>query len=624
MFKKQIAHGLDNRDYLQCMEKMRASHPTRAHLFEDVCKIASGIFPKVPTTSLNKFTDLWFNDPSVVESVYASMKSPNLCFLHPIYVNHNGIFVIHQHLGRSSYDASVLNPHIYKTTQIDTCSTTHMAIPLMFDEHANILLITVDDLYDLKVTVEHFEPHGSIYDPPKDKTPLTYNIENKAVELISLLFNVTRESIHYIPPATLCFSNWIGPQWHVRNSAPWWGTCTFWSMLYAFKRLLSPETPPVTTFNEIQTMAEKMEGNDDLVKATIEAFMKLVNIDETAYTVNGERLFLTDVRKNISNEARKRKGGDGKRGSGKRGSGNGKKGKTKKRHIINGGTNRQQLLIVFDIDETLIHYMPSKYYHLWNEKKHLFPKKSYVEITKKNGTKDVIIFRPHLQQLFDYLHANRETIKVAIWTYSERDYAASIADTLTRRYNLPANFFLFLKGGEDIDDENDYPKNLKIIFKEYPEFNVFNTILVDDRYTNINHNVNEKNGLLIEPFAPFGTEKARILLDNAVIQNMINNDHVMLDAKHIFEAVHKDIMGCDETDIDEGFYTEPVFSSRIKRMGLEQFLQSFAIKPQRVDRIVSIGTPYLSPEFLIVKSGLEPRIKTPSCKSSTQKTRKSI
>lgn len=615
MFKKQIAH---NKDYLQCMEKIHASHPTRAHLFEDVCKIASGIFSKVPATSLHKFTDLWFNDPSVVESVYASIKSPNLCFLHPIYINHNGVFFIHQHLGRSSYDAKVLDPHMYKQTQIDACSTTHMAIPLMFDEHANILLITLDDLYDLQVNVEHFEPHGPIYDPPKKSLPLTYNIENKAVELISLLFNVTDASIHYIPPATLCFSHWTGPQWHVRDSVPWWGTCTFWSMLYAFKRLLSPETPPVTTFNEIKTMAEKMEGNDELVKATIEAFMKLVNIDETSYTVNGDRVFLTDVRKNISNEARKREGGMGKRG----------KKQTRKRHIIKGGTNRQQLLIVFDIDETLIHYMPSKYYHLWIEKKHLFPKKSYVEITKKNGTKDVIIFRPHLQQLFDYLHANRETIKVAIWTYSERDYATSIAETLMRRYNLPPDFFLFLKGGEDIDDENDYPKNLKIIFKEYPEFNVFNTILVDDRYTNINHSVNEKNGLLIEPFAPFGTEKTRVLLDNAVIQNMVTNDRVMLDAKRIFEAVYKDIMGCDETDIDEGFYTEPVFSSRIVRMGLEPYLQSFAIKPQRVDRIVSIGTPYLSPEFLIVKSGLEPYELKPSIKrskrSSTRKTRKSI
>ena len=115
---------------------------------------------------------------------------------------------------------------------------------------------------------------------------------------------------------------------------------------------------------------------------------------------------------------------------------------------------------------------------------------------------------------------------------------------------------------------------------------------------------------------------------------MVNNDRVMLDVKRIFEAVHKDIMGCDETDIDEGFYTEPVFSSRITRMGLKPFLQSFAIKPQRVDRIVSIGTPYLSPEFLIVKSGLEPYELKPSInhskrskhgkRSSTQKTRKSI
>ncbi len=236
------------------------------------------------------------------------MRTPNLCFLHPIYVNHNGIFVIHQHLGRNSYDAKVLDPHVYKQTQIYGCSVTHMAIPLMFDEHANILLLSVDDLYDLRITVEHFEPHGPIYDPPETKMPITFDIEKKAVELVSLLFNVTEANINYIPPQSVCFPHWTGPQWHVRHSVPWWGTCTFWSMLYAFKRLLSPDTPPTTTFDEIKTMAEKMEGNDELVRATIEAFMKLVEINEPERTVNN-RYFLKDVQKNISNETRKRAGG---------------------------------------------------------------------------------------------------------------------------------------------------------------------------------------------------------------------------------------------------------------------------------------------------------------------------
>jgi hypothetical protein len=247
---------------------------------------------------------------------------------------------------------------------------------------------------------------------------------------------------------------------------------------------------------------------------------------------------------------------------------------------------------------------------------------------KKNGTIDVVIFRPHLQQLFDYIKETNHGINAAIWTYSERDYAKSIANTLKKRYNLPADFFLFLKGGEDIDDENDYPKNLRAIYREYPQYNVFNTVLIDDRYTNIRHLVNAENGLLIEPFAPFGLEKKRVQLPDAVVQNMILNDRVMLDAQHILKAAYQDIMGCDATDIDEGFTTEPVFTERrVMRMGLQPFLQSFAVKPQSIDHIISIGTPYLTTDFVIIKPGLEflplQMQNKSKNKQATTKTRKS-
>lgn len=297
MFKKRITHTPENINYLQCMEKMRTNHPSRAHLFEDICRISSGIFP---SASSYKFTDLWFNDPSVVESVFAAMRTPNLCFLHPIFINEHGIATVHQHFGRSTYTEQPLVPHIYKETQIDTCNAAHMAIPIMFNKHANILLITVASD---NITVEHFEPHGPVHD-----APISFNIEIVAQSLVSMLFNVPLSSIYYLPPAAVCFPHWIGPQSHVAKSARWSGTCTFWNMLYAFKRLLSPDTPPTTTFDEIKTFAEKMESNDDLINATIEAFMKLVNVDESNYLVENRR-FIPEVRRTISNETRKRKGG---------------------------------------------------------------------------------------------------------------------------------------------------------------------------------------------------------------------------------------------------------------------------------------------------------------------------
>ncbi len=589
MYKKRAIPTPNNIEYDKCMEKIRANHPSRAHLFEDICRIASGIIPRTSPTAAYKFMDLWFNDPSVVESVLSAMRSPNLCFLHPIFIKDDGTAIVHRHLGRNNYVEQTLVPSEYKTTEIDSCAASHMAIPLMFNKHANILLISTNDG---QITVEHFEPHGPVHDPPSMPA---YNIETVAKNLASELLNVPLAQIYYMPPSAVCFPHWTGPQSHVATSTFWNNTCTIWSMLYAFKRLLSPQTPPNTTYDEIKSFAKSMENNDDLIKATVEAFMKLVDVNESKYTVNIDKRFIPEVRRNISNAARKRKGG------------------TKQ-------INRKQLLIIFDIDETLIQYIPSKYHHLWMKKKHLFPKNSFIEIAKKNGTKDVVIFRPHLQQMFNYLVANRETIKIAIWTYSERDYAHSIATTLIARYQLPNDIFLFLKGAEDINDDDDYPKNLQTVYQEYPEYNVFNTILVDDRYTNIQHKINVNNGLLIEQFAPFGKEKERVLLDNATIQNMVNNDRVMLDAIRIFDAVHKDIMGCDEADIDEGFTEEPVFSSRIFRMGLDSYLQSYAIKPVRINNIISIGTPYMTNNFLLLKSRFDVNSMNASEKQSKRRT----
>ena len=536
------------------------------HLFDEIRRVFD---ENGSNNATYKFMDLWFSDPSVTESVFAAINKPNLCFLHPIHIDTEGNFLIHNHLGRNNYNVSAFDPDLYRNTVIAKCQTQHMAIPLMFDNHANMLLVTVAD----KTIVEHFEPHGPVYDTYET---LHFNVEHKAIQLATTLFG---ENIQYISPANVCGIRETGPQWEVRDSITWNGTCTLWAMLYAFKRLINPQIPYRHTYNEIQTMAQTMKSNDELIKKTVETFMTLISVDEDNYTVNGTRTLLPITRRNISNTRRLRKGGS---------------------------VSRQSLLVVFDIDETLIHYVPAKFYSLWVLKKHLFPKASYVEIVKKNGTIDVVIFRPHLQQLFDYFNKTKKGVRAAIWTYSERDYAKSIANTLIKRFHLPADFFLFLKGGEDIDDENDYPKNLRAVYREYPQYNVFNTVLIDDRYTNIRHEVNSENGLLIEQFAPFGSEKTRIQLPDAVVQNMILNDRVMLDAQHILKAVYQDIMGCDDADIDEGFTTEPVFTERrVKRMGLLSYLQSFAIKPQSIDNIVSIGTPYLTTEFVIVKPGLE-------------------
>lgn len=257
----------------------------------------------------------------------------------------------------------------------------------------------------------------------------------------------------------------------------------------------------------------------------------------------------------------------------------------------------RRMLIVFDIDETLIQYIPSKYNELWLERKEKFEEGSYVEMDKGNGKTDVIIFRPKLEKMMKMFVEDKFYVP-ALWTYSEREYCEEIAKTIIARYNLPEDFFLFKKGAEDIDEEVGIPKDLTVVYEEYDgKFNKFNTILVDDRYGNINNESNEENGLCIQPFAPFGAEKTREKLSEGDLKKQLKDD-VLESVIKIAKAIKKDIEGCEDEDYELGFRTETVFGEkRVKRMGLEKYMQTFAVKFKRV---VSIGVPYLTRKFIII------------------------
>jgi NLI interacting factor-like phosphatase len=251
---------------------------------------------------------------------------------------------------------------------------------------------------------------------------------------------------------------------------------------------------------------------------------------------------------------------------------------------------KRRMLVVFDIDETLIQYIPGKYRSLFEQKKSKFPQGSYVE-----DGQSIILFRPGLEQMMN-LFAKDTFFVPALWTYSENEYCNGIAEAIIKRFNLPEDIFLFKKGAEDIDDE--IPKNLKAVYEEYPEFNCFNTILIDDRYGNINNESNVDNGLCIQPFAPFGAEKIREILPSAKFDAEMN-DSILSQIMYILKDIKNDIEGCDNEDYQIGFDTEPVFCpKRIKRMGLEKFVQTYAVKFQDV---ISVGTPYLTNKFILIK-----------------------
>ena len=209
----------------------------------------------------------------------------------------------------------------------------------------------------------------------------------------------------------------------------------------------------------------------------------------------------------------------------------------------------------------------------------------------------IIIFRPGLRELFAYFNGNRPLIRVGLWTYSEDYYCRDIATEIIKYAGLPPDFFLFLLSGADIRDDDD-PKNLNVIYKKFPYLSSFNTFIVDDLYTNITHQVNKENCIIVQPFAPFTTTKTREPLTEMALRRSVDDDvFKLLDI--ICKKVYTDIDGCESEDIDALVENpEPVFSmKRIRRMGLQNFLKKYATK---TISLLTIGDAHQSKDFFEV------------------------
>lgn len=166
-----------------------------------------------------------------------------------------------------------------------------------------------------------------------------------------------------------------------------------------------------------------------------------------------------------------------------------------------------KLCVVFDIDETLIHFISPRNYEVWEKTSE--NNKQALHYIEKENEREVIIFRPFIKDLFTFFMQFRDKISVGIWTYAGPEYAAEIGDAIKKLCGLPDDFFLFIYSVDEIDDHS-IAKDLRVIYKNFPEVsNESNTFLVDDLHTNVMHRINKQNSILIAPFAPYGRPEIR-------------------------------------------------------------------------------------------------------------------
>lgn len=248
----------------------------------------------------------------------------------------------------------------------------------------------------------------------------------------------------------------------------------------------------------------------------------------------------------------------------------------------------RKILLIFDIDETLIQYIPKKF----NDK--ILPKVKEFGFEYKEE-KDIVIFRPHLKKLFNFLKKNKEHIRVALWTYSDQDYANGIADILTHHCKLDENFFLFKYSSDHIDE--DIPKNLQQVWNKFEQFNKFNTFLVDDRPANLYHDTNIRNSIIIQPFIPFGPNKEREILSDEHIKEQSNDDQFDSLIK-ICATLIEDIEGCSDKDIECAFDKEHIFSDkRLERSGLVRHMKPYTKKGKPIVMMTMGSKPHEDNNF---------------------------
>lgn len=130
-------------------------------------------------------------------------------------------------------------------------------------------------------------------------------------------------------------------------------------------------------------------------------------------------------------------------------------------------------LIVLDIDHTLLEakYIVKENLNLLTIQPDYITFDTNLEgITEDLGL--VIYLRPHLIEFLDFLSKNNK-YSIAIWTAGTRKWAEFITQKILKDYT-----FKFVWSCEDM---YLHYKQIQRIFIIYPDFNMYNTLFIDDR-----------------------------------------------------------------------------------------------------------------------------------------------
>ena len=172
-----------------------------------------------------------------------------------------------------------------------------------------------------------------------------------------------------------------------------------------------------------------------------------------------------------------------------------------------------KLCLVFDFDETILHYVENfkNSDDELSEESELFNEDNENEFTNVIKPSDKLFVRPGFWKFIEYVKSKEGQIVIGIWTFGNKLYANALRPLLEKNGDL----FQFVYTVENmkkgmLDKELNYVVNkfepsmrnkLGIRHRTKSRKQAIlpkNIFLIDNLYTNINHDINRKNGILVE------------------------------------------------------------------------------------------------------------------------------
>jgi hypothetical protein len=208
-----------------------------------------------------------------------------------------------------------------------------------------------------------------------------------------------------------------------------------------------------------------------------------------------------------------------------------------------------KLCLVFDLDDTILHYVDSLTRASESSEELINEDESEGGENESEGGEnelnniiqpgDKLFFRPGFWKFIEYVKSKEGKIVIGVWTFGKKAYANALRPLLEKNGDV----FQFMYTVEDmkkgmLDKQLNYVVN-KFDTKMRNNLGIRhhtrsrkpiklpkNIFLIDNLHTNINHDINRKNGILVESFT--GHNDSDTMFDdlNTICESLLSDGKI--------------------------------------------------------------------------------------------------